>query len=412
MNHNNKYSRFTFIDLFSGIGGFRKAMDQLGGECVFSSDLDKEASDVYESNFGERPHGDITKINESDIPSHDVLCAGFPCQAFSISGNRKGFADETKGTLFFDVIRISKHHKPKVIFLENVKNIIQHDKGNTLKIILGSLDEIGYNVHHSILNASDFGIPQARERAYFICTRKDLGDVGFTFPKPTKHPVSLIDFLETGVPHRILKKYTPVYKPDVDLTRLSEDRRNKPIQIGHVHYGGQGDRIYNPYGHAITLSANGGGNFSKSGGYYIDGYPRRLTSRECANIMGFPENFKLHKIDNTARRQFGNSVVVPLIRLIFEHVVNTGILSLKPQQFQDGFVETDKKGSMNENAKEIIQLITGYLEANPDIRFGQALFNLNINQFEDQKDPSSKGFLLRDIYNDTDQKILSRIKND
>lgn len=317
--------KFRFIDLFCGIGGFRKALDDLGGECVFSSDLDDDAKSVYEKNYGERPHCDITKINEGDIPEHDVLCAGFPCQAFSISGSRKGFADETKGTLFFDVIRISKHHKPKVIFLENVKNIIQHDKGNTLKIILGSLDEIGYNVFHKMLNASKYGIPQSRERAYFICIRKDLGDVPFEFPEPTKEEVCLIDYLEKGVVPKIITKYVPVYKPEVDLERLSENRKSKPIQIGYVHYGGQGDRIYSPYGHAITLSANGGGNFSKTGGYYIDGYPRRLTSRECANIMGFPKDFIIHSVENTARRQFGNAVIVPLIHNIFNQVVKTGL---------------------------------------------------------------------------------------
>lgn len=412
MTKKNYVGRFTFIDLFCGIGGFREAMDQLGGECVFSSDLDDDAKEIYEQNFGERPSGDITKIDACEIPNHDVLCAGFPCQAFSISGKRKGFEDETKGTLFYDVVRIGKHHQPKVIFIENVKNIIQHDKGNTLKIILNSLDEIGYNTHHAILNASDFGIPQARERAYFICTRKDLGDVGFMFPKPTEHQVSLIDFLETGVPHKILKKYTPVYKAGLDLARLSEDRRNKPIQIGHVHYGGQGDRIYNPYGHAITLSANGGGNFSKSGGYYIDGYPRKLTPRECANIMGFPKNFKLHKVENTARRQFGNSVVVPLIKLIFENVIQTRILIDQPEQFKKPFVRSENSNPMNENAKAILSILTQYLQDNPEIRFGQALFNLKINQFEDQWEPSRKDFLLRDIYNDSDDSILKRMKTE
>jgi DNA (cytosine-5)-methyltransferase 1 len=321
--------KFRFIDLFCGIGGFRKALDDLGGECVFSSDLDDDAKDVYENNFGERPSGDITKIDAGQIPEHDVLCAGFPCQAFSISGNRKGFEDETKGTLFYDIVRIGKHHQPKVIFLENVKNIIGHDKGNTLKIILSSLDEIGYGVFHKVLNASKYGIPQSRERAYFICIRKDLGDVPFVFPEPTNESVCLIDYLEKGVVPKRITKYVPVYKPEVDLERLSENRKSKPLQIGYVHYGGQGDRIYSPYGHAVTLSANGGGNFSKTGGYYIDGYPRRLNSRECANVMGFPKDFKLHGVENTARKQFGNSVVVPLIGSIFGKAASTGIFDEK-----------------------------------------------------------------------------------
>ena len=319
-------NKFTFIDLFGGIGGFRKALEKLYGVCVFSSEWDKDAQDVYEKNFGERPSGDITKIHANEIPAHDVLCAGFPCQAFSISGNRKGFEDKTKGTLFYDVVRIAKHHKPKVLFLENVKNIITHNRGTTLSIILSSLNEIGYNVTYKVLNASEYGTPQARERAYFICIRKDLDNKFFSFPKPSKKEVYLIDFLENGVTPKKMTKYKPVYKDSIVLSRLSENKKNKPIQIGYVHYGGQGDRIYSPYGHAITFSANGGGNFSKTGGYYIDGYPRRLSPRECANIMGFPRNFILHDKDNTARKQFGNSVIVPLIKLIFEQVLKTNVL--------------------------------------------------------------------------------------
>src|ERR1035437_6714939 len=208
--------KFTFIDLFSGIGGFREALQQLGGNCVFSSECDNDAQDVYERNFNERPFGDITKILENTIPIHDVLCAGFPCQSFSISGNRKGFEDKTRGTLFYDIIRITKYHQPKVLFLENVKNIITHSGGTTLKIILSSLDEIGYNVSYKVINASEFGVPQARERVYFICTRKDLGDIKFEFPTPQKELVYLIDYLEKNITPKKITKYIPEYKSGID----------------------------------------------------------------------------------------------------------------------------------------------------------------------------------------------------
>lgn len=200
-----------------------------------------------------------------------------------------------------------------------------YNSGATIEIILKSLDEIGYNVFYKILNASDYGIPQARERAYFICIRKNIKDIKFNFPEPFKKIVCLNDFLEIGITPKKITKYEPEYKIGINLAKLSDSKSNKPIQIGKVHYGGQGDRIYSPYGHAITLSANGGGNFSKSGGYYIDDYPRKLTPRECANIMGFPKTFILHEKDNTARKQFGNSVVVPVIKCIFEQVILTNI---------------------------------------------------------------------------------------
>ena len=317
-------NKFTFIDLFAGIGGFRYAAELIGGKCVFSSEWDIDAQDTYESNFAEKPHGDITKIKEQEIPSHDVLCAGFPCQAFSISGKQLGFED-SRGILFYDVARIVKEHKPKVLFLENVKNILSHDDGRTISTIRSTLDGLGYNVNIKILKASDFGIPQARERAYFVCLRKDL-NIQFKFPIGQKKPVYLIDFVDkTHVSLRKIK-HIPVYKEGIDLGRLSEYKIAKPIQIGIVNNGGQGDRIYSPYGHAITLSAHGGGTFSKTGGYFINGHNRKLTPRECANVMGFPENFKIHSKDNKAYEQFGNSVVIPVIRTIFESINKTGVL--------------------------------------------------------------------------------------
>jgi DNA (cytosine-5)-methyltransferase 1 len=323
-------NKFTFVDLFSGIGGFRYVAESFGGVCVFSSEWDPDAQSTYESNFGEKPHGDITKIQEQDIPSHDVLCAGFPCQAFSISGKQRGFED-SRGTLFYDVARIIKKHKPKVLFLENVKNILRHDDGRTISIIRRILDELGYDINVKILKASDFGIPQARERAYFVCFRKDLS-IKFEFPIGAKNPVYLIDFMDKHYVSSRKIKYTPVYKDGVNLDRLNELMLAKPIQIGMVHYGGQGDRIYSPYGHAVTLSAHGGGTFSKTGGYFINGHNRKLTPRECANVMGFPEDFKIHKKDNKAYEQFGNSVVIPVVNAIFENIKKTEVLKYQVKQ--------------------------------------------------------------------------------
>lgn len=323
-------NNFEFIDLFAGIGGFRKALEKFDGKCVFSSEWNPDSQLTYERNFGDKPFGDITKISESSIPAHDILCAGFPCQAFSISGKQKGFED-SRGTLFYDIARIVKYHKPKVLFLENVKNILSHSKGETIKAIHKILDELGYDVHYKLLTANNFGVPQARERVYFICFRKDLS-VKFEFPEGSGTPVYLIDFIEDSYRSSKQSKRKPEFNKGIVLKKLSEHRALKPIQIGKVHYGGQGDRIYSPYGHAITLSSHGGGNFSKTGGYYINGQVRRLTPRECARIMGFPETFKIHETENRAYEQFGNSVVIPVLEAIFKNVVEASVLNQLPEE--------------------------------------------------------------------------------
>ena len=169
--------KFKFIDLFCGIGGFHQAMADLGGECVYASDIDADCRKTYERNYGIKPDGDITKVEAVDIPEHDVLCGGFPCQAFSKAGKRLGFADETKGTLFFDICRILKHHMPKYALLENVRNLASHDGGNTWRVIHNTLDELGYNVIDEpvIFSPHYIGVPQHRERVFIMCVRKDIG---------------------------------------------------------------------------------------------------------------------------------------------------------------------------------------------------------------------------------------------
>lgn len=313
----------SFIDLFAGIGGFRQALESFGLKCVFSSEWDSQAQRTYLANYGEIPHGDITKIDEASIPKHEIICGGFPCQAFSISGKQKGFED-ARGTLFFDVVRIAKLHKPKVLFLENVKNFASHDNGNTLKTVLSILNEIGYDVYYKVLNASHYGAPTSRERIYLVCFRKDLKIGAFKFPAALSSKVSLQDFLD---PDDDTSKYV-IQRDDIKLKEevpliadLLGNYPQKPIRVGSIGKGGQGERIYSPLGHAITFSAYGGGVASKTGAYLIDGKVRKLSPRECARVMGFGDNFIIPVSDSQAYKQFGNSVVVNVVKAIMSEIL-------------------------------------------------------------------------------------------
>lgn len=320
---NNNSGKLMAIDLFAGIGGFRQALNDNKISCVFSSEWDKEAQYVYKQNFGELPFGDITKISAEQIPSHDILCGGFPCQAFSISGKQNGFND-TRGTLFFDVCRIVEFHKPKVVFLENVKNLVSHDGGKTFKVIQSSLDELGYNVFYDVINSANLGVATSRERVYIVCFRKDLGIKTFKFPSQNKNTTFKVvsDILDTdNVNDCIINRNDIVINKPLKRDIIKKiTNPPKPIRIGKINKGGQGERIYSPYGTAITFSAYGGGAGSKTGAYYINGKVRKLTPRECARAMGFPENFKIHHKRNQAYKQFGNSVAVPVISAILKEI--------------------------------------------------------------------------------------------
>lgn len=311
-----------FIDLFAGIGGFRIALEFFGLECVYSSELDAHARHVYSANFGETPGGDITVVNEKDIPPHNIICAGFPCQAFSVSGKQKGFND-TRGTLFFDIARIAKHHQPEILFLENVKHFERHDKGRTLEVILETLNNIGYDVFYKVLNSAHYGVPTTRERIYLLSFRKDLSVKEFHFPAPTYEFVKLRDYLQSDeetskyiIIHNDIKLRGPFPKAD-----MFGNYPQKPLRIGTIGKGGQGERIYSDLGHSVTLSAYGGGVASKTGAYVINGKVRKLSPRECARIMGFPKSFEIHESDAQAYKQFGNSVVIPVLKRIFEEVI-------------------------------------------------------------------------------------------
>lgn len=306
-------SGMTFIDLFAGLGGFRLALESLGAKCVYSNEWDIPAQEVYKANFGETPEGDITKVDEKTIPDHDIICAGFPCQAFSISGKRRGFED-SRGTLFFDVARIVKEKKPKVVFMENVRNFAAHDGGRTIEVVKNTMEELGYSFNYKVLSATDYGVPQKRERVYMVCFRNDLGVTDFEYPEPFKLTKHVEDFLLKD-DEEVEKLY--VDRPDTYYNDTVDDTySDKTIRLGIVNKGGQGERIYSTKGIAITFSAYGGGVFAKTGGYLVNGRPRKLHPRECARLMGFPDSYIMSKNKLQAYKQFGNSVVVDVLQYV------------------------------------------------------------------------------------------------
>ncbi|MEJ7611819.1 MAG: DNA cytosine methyltransferase [Ferruginibacter sp.] len=313
--------QFKFIDLFAGIGGFRLAMQNLGGKCVFTSEWDKEAKRTYKANFGEKPFGDITKEEtKAFIPDgFDLLCAGFPCQAFSIAGKRGGFED-TRGTLFFDVAEIIKRKKPKAIFLENVKGLRNHNGGKTLATILNVLrNDLGYFVPEpQIINAKDFGVPQQRERIYIVGFRKDQGITDFEYPNPTKKKVKFSDVKEKKVP---ATKYFLSTQYVQTLINHKERHESKGNGFGYVIIpdegianaivvGGMGRERNLVYDHRITdfnPTTHIKGTVNREG-------IRKMTPREWARLQGFPDKYVIPVADASAYKQFGNSVAVPAIQ--------------------------------------------------------------------------------------------------
>ncbi len=316
--------KFTFIDLFAGIGGFRIAMQNLGGKCVFSSEWNAYAQKTYFANFGEMPFGDITKESTKGyIPKHfDILCAGFPCQPFSIAGVSKkkslgretGFKDKTQGTLFFDVADIISRHRPKAFYLENVKNLTSHDKGKTFRVICETLEELDYNIHYQVMDGKTY-VPQHRERIMIVGFDRNRfhGNEKFSFPEQHESGLTVGEILDPNID----PKYTLSDKLWAYLQAYAEKHKAKGNGFG---YG-----LVDLNGITRTLSAR----------YYKDGSeilipqgngmnPRRLSPRECARLMGYPDNYRLDQVsDVQAYRQCGNSVIVPLITDVSKHIIQT-----------------------------------------------------------------------------------------
>lgn len=299
---------FKFIDLFAGVGGIRTPFSELGGSCVFSSEIDKFARKTYQANWDEEPHGDITEIAPSDIPSFDLLLAGFPCQPFSQAGLQKGF-DDTRGTLFFYIAEIIKYHQPKAVLLENVKRLKTHDKGNTYKVMKKSLENLGYTVSSEVLAAKDFGAPQNRERIYIVALKN--GEE-FDFPEPTFEKTSVGSVLQDHVHD----KYTISDRLWAGHKRRKLEHKAKGNGFGYSLFSH--DSAY-----TNTISAR----------YYKDGSeilidqgdlknPRKITPREAARLQGFSDDFKIVVSDVQAYKQFGNSVCVPVVRAIARKLVH------------------------------------------------------------------------------------------
>ena len=297
-------TKFTFIDLFAGIGGTRLGFEAVGGKCVFTSEWDVHAQKTYEANFGEVPAGDITKIPASEVPDFDVLLAGFPCQPFSSIGKRKGFMHKTQGTLFYDVARIIEAKRPKGFMLENVQGLVTHDGGRTLSTILEVLSELDYDVQYKILNAADFGVPQMRKRIYIVGIDRRLKGIDpseFTFPDGDKdNHANIGEYLEFGVDgysisERLQKSY--LYKLQDGRPKVLDKDSKGPAKTLVASY------------HKIQRLT---GTFVKDGPTGL----RLYTENECKALMGFPKDFKVPVSRTQMYRQFGNSVVIPVITAV------------------------------------------------------------------------------------------------
>lgn len=311
----------TFIDLFAGIGGFRVALEQAGATCVFSSEIDKYAVQVYKANFNEDVSGDITQIKEQDIPAHDVLCAGFPCQTFSDFGNRKGFKDP-RGTLFFDIVRVAKHHKPKVVLLENVLGLTWHDEGNTFKTIINSLEEIGYKVQWQIMDATMFGLPQMRKRIFIVGIRDDI-KTSFKFPEGTPTARKMKDIIESNVDanHFIAEER---------YERVLKQKANGKCQYSHFVIGPNDmahTLLTSKYEHNLVVDdTTPTGKFhnvkakTAKAARINKQHVRRLTPKEYGRLQGFPDTFQMPVSNKQAYRLFGNAVAVPVVAALFEEI--------------------------------------------------------------------------------------------
>lgn len=319
---------YKSIDLFAGIGGIRLGFEQAFKDeikTVFVSEWDNKAVETYKANFkcNKNIVGDITKVDEKEIPKHDILLAGFPCQAFSLAGRQKGFED-ARGTLFFDVARIVKYHKPKVVFCENVKNLVNHDRGRTFRVIKNILDELGYQVFYKVLNSKDFGVPQNRERIYIVAFRSDIAPLSFDFPKSSGRQTLIKDIIEENV---VSSKYY------LSTTYLESLKRHKERHMAKGNGFGYEIRDNESIAGAIVC-----GGMGRERNLIVDNrltdfkpvthikgevnkeFIRKMTPREWARLQGFPDEFKFVVADTHLYKQFGNSVTVPVIKAIAKKI--------------------------------------------------------------------------------------------
>lgn len=304
----------TFIDLFAGTGGIRLALDRCGAECVFTSEINKYAKLVYENNFSGQVSGDITKIKEEDIPAHDVLCAGFPCQSFSTVGNGKGFSDP-RGTLFFEILRIAEYHKPKVLFLENVKGLLSNNNGDTFETIKNSLSDLGYKVHWKVLNAIMFGVPRKRERVYIVAIRNDIKK-DFHFPEGRLTDKKLKDIKEKNV-------NSSHFLSEARNEKIKESRRLKKGGFGY-HLVQDDELVFTllreKYEFNLVIDETEPINLDKRTNEINSEKVRRLTPTEYGRLQGFPDDFKMPISNKRKYYMFGNSVAVPVIEAIFQEI--------------------------------------------------------------------------------------------
>ncbi|MGL5955426.1 MAG: DNA cytosine methyltransferase [Brevinema sp.] len=357
------------IDLFCGIGGFHYACQENGIPVVWASEIDKYARQQYKLNHGLSPYGDVTAISENEIPKHDLLCAGFPCQPFSTAGRKQGFED-IRGTLFYEIVRILEYHKTAYFILENVPNLLSHEQGRTIDTILSAFQDLGYFIKVTILNAAEFGLAQVRRRVFMVGFRNREEYFRFQFPSPYGYKVSLKEILEREVEEKyfiknpslfqyINKKQKGIFKncpvnPEQAHTLLARQygswngnyiaepflgrgtqrqrvfdtdnlycslTRNAEFIVDRVaqnNKGNQGYRVYNSEENAISLTAQG---YSKTGLYSIEDRIRKLTPRECARLQGFPEEYQIECSDNQAYKQFGNAVPVPVVSAIIKQLL-------------------------------------------------------------------------------------------
>lgn len=326
-------NEFTFIDLFAGIGGFHQAAKTSGGKCLFASEIDIEAAKAYEANYGIKPYGDINKVNIDEIPKHDLLCAGFPCQPFSIIGNKHGF-DDIRGTLFFEIAKILKDKKPPMIVLENVKQLATHDKRKTLTKILETLDSLGYKTDWKILNALDYGLPQKRERILIVGFLDHSTE--FSWPKKKLKYKPLAEILEDEVDN---KHYASEH---IYNKRQKKHTSEHYPAIWHENKSG------NVSSYPFSCALRAGASYN----YLLVNGERRLTPREMLRLQGFPNKFKIVCSDSQTRKQAGNAVPVPMIRAVIKEVIHASTEAARQKKQKKYRTISDRGLSTESNLRD------------------------------------------------------------